>query len=71
MEEAKKMIHVRFNPAGSVVEIGERPQALSPQDWFNELSDKAGARYQALAGGRGVFRLSAEELETVKNVTIQ
>jgi hypothetical protein len=67
MENVKKMIHVRFTPAGEVAEIGERPQPLSPQGWFNELSDKAGAHYQALAGGRGVFRLSAEELETVKN----
>lgn len=57
-ESAKVVIHARFAPNGTVVEIGERPAGLDPQDWFNILSDKAAFSYQALAGGRGVFRLT-------------
>jgi hypothetical protein len=55
MDSANVMIHVRFAPNGTVIEISERPPGVSPQDWFNTLSDKAGMEYQALSGGRGVF----------------
>lgn len=60
------IIHVRFAPNGIVVEISERPASLSPQDWFNWLSQKAGMVYQALAGGRGVFRLTRGEVDRLK-----
>lgn len=60
------LIHARFAPNGSVVEISERPSALPPQDWFNFLSDRVGDSYQALAGGRGVFRLTREEVDALK-----
>ena len=66
METANVIIHVRFAPNGSVVEISERPVALSPQDWFNYLSNKAGAAYQALSGGRGVFRLTRGQVDALK-----
>jgi hypothetical protein len=66
MEPQKILIHFRFAPNGTVVEISERPKALSPQEWFNYLSDKAGNAYQALSGGRGVFRLTADEIEALK-----
>ena len=57
---------MRFAPNGTVVEISERPKALSPQEWYDFLSDKAGNAYQPLSGGRGVFRLTAEEVESFK-----
>lgn len=66
MEPQKVLIHVRFAPNGTVVEISERPKALSPQEWFNSLCDKAGTTYQPLSGGRGVFRLTVDEVETFK-----
>jgi hypothetical protein len=66
MESQNILIHARFAPNGAVVEIGERPAALSPQQWFNYLSDKAGNAYQAFAGGRGVFRLTRAEVDTLK-----
>jgi hypothetical protein len=66
MESAIVMIHVRFAPNGTVVEISERPAAVSLQDWFNWLSDNAGDVYQALAGGRGLFRLTPEKLEALR-----
>jgi hypothetical protein len=59
-------IHVRFAPNGTVVEISERPPALSPQDWFNYLSDKAGTVYQTLSGGRGLFRLTRAAVDSLK-----
>ena len=46
--------------------ITERPAALSPQEWFDFLSDKAGTHYQALSGGRGVFRLQRPEVDALK-----
>lgn len=60
------MIHVRFAPNGTVVEISERPQGISPQDWFDHLSANKPLVYQALAGGRGIFRIEREELETLR-----
>jgi hypothetical protein len=66
METQNVVLHARFAPNGTVVEISERPQGLSPQDWFNFLSDKAGDVYQTLAGGRGVFRLTRAELDALK-----
>ena len=66
MESQKVMIHVRFAPNASVVEISERPPGLSPQDWFNILCDRAGNEYQALSGGRGVFRLVRAQVDALK-----
>lgn len=60
------MIHVRFSADGTVAEISERPASLSPQQWFNELSDAAPTLYQALAGGRGIFRLSPAQLDSIR-----
>ncbi|CCB66866.1 hypothetical protein [Hyphomicrobium sp. MC1] len=60
------LIHTRFAPNGTVVEISERPPALPPQDWFNFLSDRVGGSYQTLAGGRGVFRLTRERVDALK-----
>ena len=66
MESDNRLIHVRFSPSGTVVEIGERPDALTPQQWFNFLSLRAANAYQALAGGRGVFRLAEGSIEALK-----
>ncbi|WP_448030585.1 hypothetical protein [Bradyrhizobium liaoningense] len=66
MDTQKLILHTRFAPNGTVVEISERPEGLTPQAWFNFLSDKAGDVYQTLAGGRGVFRLTREELTALK-----
>ena len=70
MESASVMIHVRFAPNGTVIEISERPPGVSPQDWFNTLSDKAGMEYQALSGGRGVFRLTRTVVDTLKTESV-
>jgi hypothetical protein len=74
VEEAPKapalaMIHVRFSPDGSVIEIGARPPSLTPQDWFDRLSEKAGTHYQPLSGGRGLFRLPPDEVETLNTMS--
>ncbi|TCU69448.1 hypothetical protein EDE08_108196 [Bradyrhizobium sp. R2.2-H] len=66
MDTQKLILHTRFAPNGTVVEISERPEGLTPQAWFNFLSDKAGDVYQTLAGGRGVFRLTREELAALR-----
>ncbi len=66
MDTQNVVLHARFAPNGTVVEISERPASVSPQDWFNFLSDKAGDVYQTLAGGRGVFRVTRAELDALK-----
>lgn len=67
METQNALIHARFAPNGTVVEISERPPALSPQDWFNFLSEKVGGTsYQALSGGRGIFRLTKDQIDALK-----
>lgn len=68
-EKDRVIIHARFAPNGAVVEISERPAALTPQEWFNFLSEKAGDVYQTLAGGRGVFRLSRARVDALKQET--
>jgi hypothetical protein len=66
MENAPVMIHVRFSPDGTVVEISERPASAKPQAWFDLLSNKAAMSYQPLSGGRGVFRVAREEVDAWK-----
>lgn len=60
------MIHVRFNNDGSVMEISERPPSASAQAWFNQLSRSTSDCYQALSGGRGIFRLARDKVDELK-----
>jgi hypothetical protein len=53
-----------------VSQIGERPTAVPAQDWFDRLSEKAGTAYQALSGGRGVFRLPRADVDALKNAAV-
>jgi hypothetical protein len=69
MDSQNVIIHARFAPNGTVVEISERPSCLTAQEWFNFLSDKTSNAYQALAGGRGVFRLTRAEVDALKQET--
>jgi len=60
------MIHLRFFPDGTVAEIGERPSEVKPHDWFKYLSRHTRNAYQALSGGRGLFRLPRTEVDALK-----
>jgi len=66
MSEANVLIHVRFSPDGVVTEIGERPGATAPQQWFNFLAEKVGESFQPLSGGRGVFRVGRSAVDDFK-----
>lgn len=66
MENGGLLIHVRFSPDGTVTEIGERPEGTPAQTWFNVLSQKAGMSYQPLSGGRGIFRVTREQVDAWK-----
>lgn len=70
MSEAPVIIHVRFAPDGSVTEIGERPESVSAQDWFNRLSMQAAGQYQSLSGGRGVFRIERAQVDAWKAASL-
>lgn len=65
-ERIECMIHLRFNPDGTVCEIGERPADVNPHEWFKYLSRHTQNRYQALSGGRGLFRLPRPQVEELK-----
>jgi hypothetical protein len=60
------VIHARYAADGTIREIGERPEGLSDQEWFNFLCKQVPSAAQPLAGGRMVFRLATEQLETLK-----
>ncbi len=61
------MIHVRFAPNGSVTEIAERPESMTAQGWFNLLTERVGTTFQALSGGRGVFRIPGGAIAELKS----
>lgn len=67
----KILIHVRFNNDGTVQEIAERPASLTPDQWFAKLTEAAGSAFSALTGGRGVFKLSADEISALKAGVLQ
>lgn len=67
MENDKVMIHVRFNPDGTVTTIGERPSALTAQAWFNLLASSTTDSYETLSGGRALFRLPKQQVEQLKS----
>ncbi len=71
MDAQKVIIHSRAAPNGTIVEIGERPQGLTPQEWFNFLSLAAGDAYQAFSGARGVFRLDRARLDALKAESVK
>lgn len=66
MTSEDTMIHVRFAPDGTVTEIGARPAGVTAQQWFNRLTEHAGTHYAALSGGRGLFRLPAGKVDSVR-----
>jgi hypothetical protein len=66
MEVGEVIIHARFAPNGSVVEISERPSSKTPTEWFNILCERVGTTYQPLSGGRGVFRLTRGKVDSLK-----
>lgn len=66
MSENPVVIHARFAANGTIAEISERPAGLNPQEWFDFLSYRRALDYQALAGGRGVFRLDRADLDALK-----
>jgi hypothetical protein len=66
MENNLVVIHMRYAPNGTVIEISERPAGESAQDWFNRLSEYPSNGYQPLSGGRAVFRISRAEIDSLK-----
>lgn len=66
MSKEAVVLHGKFAPNGAVVELAERPAGLTPQQWFNFLSVQAADAYQTFAGGRIVFTLTRERLDTLK-----
>jgi hypothetical protein len=66
MALSQVVVHASYYPDGTIKEIGERPEKLTGQQWFNFLCNKIPQYGQALAGGRHVFRVAATELDALK-----
>lgn len=64
------MIHVRFAPDGTVMEIGERPAGCTAQEWFNFLTRQSGLSYLTLSGGRAVFRITPEAVGGLRDQAV-
>jgi hypothetical protein len=71
MANDKIIIHVRFASDGTVTEIAERPVGLDAQQWFKKLSETAGSSFESLSGGRGLFRLTPDEIAAIKATALQ
>jgi hypothetical protein len=59
------LVHVRFRPDGSIGHITDLPAHLSADEWFTLLCSGIGDKYHARAGGRGFFRTTRLELESI------
>lgn len=59
------LIHVRFRPDGCIGHITDLPAHLSADEWFKLLCSAIGYKYQTRAGGRGFFRTTRLELESI------
>ena len=66
MDTSAILIHVTFAPDGTVVSISSKPEATGPQQWFNFLTRNTADCYQALSGGRGVFKVPADQLDKLQ-----
>jgi hypothetical protein len=64
-KEPDVLIHLRFNPSGDVVSIGEQPQHLTVYEWYTRLCEGACNHYRALAGGRGFFRIPRSTFDAI------
>ena len=60
-----EIVHVVFSNDGRVKKISGCPEGVAVQNWFDFLSRTTHDRYESLAGGRGIFRLHKEEMETL------
>ena len=66
MDNESVLIHASFAPDGTTLKIGEQPDWASPHEWYKLLCKTPGNGYQALAGGRGLFRLPKADLDALK-----
>jgi hypothetical protein len=60
------LLHMRSWPNAVIREIAECPSTLTKEEWFTQLCARFGDKYETRAGGRGFFRISAAELESLK-----
>jgi hypothetical protein len=65
------ILHVRFRNDAEIWEIAERPEGLTKQEWFQLLCARAGEKYETRIGGRGFFRLTRLELDSIKSLKAQ
>ena len=66
LNSATILLHVRFRPDATILNIDECPAEMTNEEWFKRLCARVGGKFATRAGGRGFFRLTHVELETLK-----
>ena len=66
LNSATLLLHVRFRPDTTILNIDECPAEMTNEEWFKRLCARAGGKFATRAGGRGFFRLTHVELEALK-----
>jgi hypothetical protein len=64
-KEPDVLVHVRFHPNADIAMIGEKPQHLTPHEWYTRLCQGASRHYLGLAGGRGFFRVPRSTFDAI------
>jgi hypothetical protein len=59
------VVNVRFQPNGLVLQINNKPQNLSDQEWFDRLCRVASGCFRALSGGRGAFSIPGDQFQLI------
>lgn len=65
------IVNVRFLPNGLVNTITQKPEHLSPQDWFDYLCKAVPLAYRPLSGGRGTFTIEADDFTALRSALPQ
>ena len=65
------LIHVRFAPNAEILAIDALPDHMTQRAWFERLYAGAVQHYQALAGGRGFFRIPRSTFDALQREAAQ
>ncbi len=59
------IVNVRFLPNGLVNSITQCPEGVTAQEWFDKLCRAFPTTYSPLSGGRGAFKILADEFSAL------
>jgi hypothetical protein len=65
-KEPEVLVHLRFHPNADIATIGEKPEHLTPHQWYTLLCEGAYDHYRGLAGGRGCFSIPRSKFDAIR-----